>query len=418
MNRSATALFREMSSMRIIDCHEHLPSEKERVSLDVDVFTLFSHYTGTDIATAGMKRGEHESLFDTTIDLDKRWQTFKPFLARIRHGGYARAAFIAARELFGYDDINDKTYVGLSEKIRANNTPGIYKRILRDRCNIQVCLNQGSTTAEDGDQFINLKWVSEFTELQGFAQFQETCVRYDERPGSLDEYIALMRRIIIQWKDEGIGGIKIPRTWPWPEPSREPAKAVFKRILRKKELSLDERYRLEGYLVDRAMEIAADLDLPVAVHTGMWDDFPKIDAKNFIPWIMRHPETRIDLYHLSMPSVRDAIVIGKNFPNVWLNLCWTHIISPEMTRSAIGEILDLVPINKILGFGGDYGTPVEKVVGHRQMAFENIAIPLARRIDDGLMNRSDAIEIAHMWLWENPIDLYKLKGDIEEPPFH
>ena len=409
LTNNAKKLIREMARMRVIDCHEHLASEKERVSRNADVFTLFSHYTGTDMATAGMDKKDQENLFNPEISLEERWKTFRPILSRIRHGSYARPAFIAAKELFGFDDINDDTYVELSEKIKEHNTPGIYKRILRDRCNIRVCLNQGSTTAEDGDQFVNLKWISDFTDLQSHRQYDEMCGRYAEKPRTLEDYIDLMRRTVVGWKAEGIGGIKIPRTWPWPEPCRKNAAAVFKRLLRKKTINLDEVYALEGYLVDKTLDIARDVDLPVAVHTGMWEDFPKIDAKNFIPWIMRHPDTRIDLYHLSMPSVRDAIIIGKNFPNVWLNLCWTHIVSPQMTRSAIDEILDLVPINKILGFGGDYGMPVEKVVGHLQMAIENIAVSLAKRIDDDLMDVDEALNIARMWLWDNPVELYKLK---------
>jgi len=157
------------------------------------------------------------------------------------------------------------------------------------------------------------------------------------------------------------------------------------------------------------LNMAAGLGLVVAVHTGMWGDFRTLDPKLMISVIMRHPSTRFDLYHMGMPWVRETGIIGKNFPNVWLNLCWCHIISPKMTCSALDEWIDLVPINKIIAFGGDYGKPVEKVYGHLVMARENIARVLGGRIKDGLMTEEEAISIAKKWFYHNPKELYQLK---------
>ena len=44
-------LIEAMSEMPVIDAHEHLPPEKERVAREVDVFTLFGHYTQTPFAS-------------------------------------------------------------------------------------------------------------------------------------------------------------------------------------------------------------------------------------------------------------------------------------------------------------------------------------------------------------------------------
>ena len=101
-------------------------------------------------------------------------------------------------------------------------------------------------------------------------------------------------------------------------------------------------------------------------------------------------------------------MLGKGFANVWLNLCWTHIISQRFVQIALDELIDTVPMNKILAFGGDYGLPVEKVYGHLVMAREDIARILARRIDDGQMTEAQALKIAHQWFWDNPNTLYRL----------
>ena len=79
-----------------------------------------------------------------------------------------------------------------------------------------------------------------------------------------------------------------------------------------------------------------------------------------------------------------------------------------MTCSALDECIDIVPMNKIIGLGGDYSRPVEKVYGHLVMEREDIATVLGRRVDRGLMSRDEAAILARKWLWDNPRNLYQL----------
>ncbi len=102
-------------------------------------------------------------------------------------------------------------------------------------------------------------------------------------------------------------------------------------------------------------------------------------------------------------------MLGKGFSNVWLNLCWTHIISQRFVVAALDEAIDLIPMNKLLAFGGDYGLPVEKVYGHLTMAREDIAQVLARRIAARQMTESQALELSRKWFWDNPRALYRLE---------
>jgi len=157
------------------------------------------------------------------------------------------------------------------------------------------------------------------------------------------------------------------------------------------------------------LEACADLDLIVAVHTGMWGDFRQLDPKHMIPIVMKHPRTKFDIYHMGMPWVRETAIIGKNFPNAWLDLCWSHIISPQMTISALDEWIDLVPVNKLIAFGGDYGALcAESIYGHLVIARENIAKVLGRRVKDGEMSMNEAVMLAEDWFYNVPKDLYKL----------
>ena len=102
-------------------------------------------------------------------------------------------------------------------------------------------------------------------------------------------------------------------------------------------------------------------------------------------------------------------MLGKGFPNVWLNFCWDHVISQRMATDALRESLDLLPTNRIIAFGGDYGPEsLEKIYGHLQMAKEDAAEALAERVAARRMSERQAREVAQAWFYDNPKAFYRL----------
>jgi len=401
-------LVEAFSKMPVIDAHEHLPPERDRVARKVDVFTLFDHYTRLDQLTAGLSPKDQERVFDRDLPLELRWKLLRPILANIRFGSYARPAFIAAQEFYGFDDINDETYAPLSKAMQKANKPGIYERVLVKKCGIKAALTQQARTDYDEDYLIPVMPIDTYSAVFNWEQIAQRGRQIDdEAPESLDEYLEMTREGLRQWKTQRVVGLKMTsRTYGTPD--RAQAWELFENLRTGACASLPDLNPLRDYLLDCMLRMAAEEGLVVAVHTGMWGDFRTLDPMHMIPIIQRHPGTRFDVYHAGMPWVREAGVIGKNFANVWLNLCWCHIISPMMTRSLLSEWIDMVPVNKIIGFGGDYCNPVEKVYGHLLMARENIAHVFAARIEEGLMDKDDALELAQKWFYETPKALYGL----------
>jgi len=400
-------LVAEFEKIETVDAHEHLPPEHVRTSAKVDVFTLFSHYTRTDLITAGMKPQDYDRMLNADLPLDLRWALLEPHLENIRFGSYARAAFIAAREFYGYESISRDTYEGISEAMREANKPGIYQRILREKCNIRVALTQASRTDYDLDLLVPLMPLDTYAGIWSWEQVSKNCQGLGMTVNSLDDYIGVMREGLVRWKKQRVVGLKMA-SQAFSQPNRKEACECFERIRNGGTENLGHINPLWTFLMNKMLDICAAEDLTVAVHTGVWGDFRTLDPTHMIPVIMAHPNTRFDVYHAGIPYPREAGNMGKNFPNIWLNLCWTHIVSPQMTCSTLDEWMDLVPVNKIIAFGGDYGMPVEKVYGHLVMARENIARVLARRIEDGLMTEDQAVAVARKWFLENPRELYRL----------
>lgn len=403
------ALLQQIQEFEIIDCHEHLAPESERLSEPVDVCNLFSHYTHLDLVTAGMSEANFEKMHDHDYPLDFRWGLLRPYLEEIRFGSYARAAFIAARELYGFDEITDDTYEALSTAMQERNEPGIYEWILRDRCNIRHSLTQCGSTETESEILLPVMRLGEYCNIASWDQVQKHAAAVNWKVATLDEYVGVLDVLMAQWKEEGAVGLKMV-SQPYPETDRVTAVEAFENLRTGAVKTLPELDPLTTYLLERLLELAAKHELSVAVHAGMWGDFTKLDVKHMIPLFMAHPETTFDLYHLSFPSVHDAVICGKNFANVYLDLCWTHIMSPTLTKEGMREVLDFVPVNKVLGFGGDYmARAVDKVIGHLRMAQENIATVLAERVNDGLMTEDEALQIARKWLWDNAVEAYGLE---------
>ncbi|MFA4029445.1 MAG: hypothetical protein GDYSWBUE_000443 [Candidatus Fervidibacterota bacterium] len=403
-------LMERMEELEIIDAHEHLPPESERLKLKVDVCFLFSHYTRNDLISAGMTSTEYERMLNPEIPLDERFNILERFLPFIRFGSYARPVFIALRDIYGYSEINRQNYREISEKMAEVNKPGIYSKILVEKCKAKFALTQAGRTDYTEPFLIPILPLDFVALVRSREEVERRGASLNMTINTLDDYLAWMKQRLETWKqNERVVGLKtsaLPRKEP--PPTRQRAEEAFKAIMNGN-ASEEDRNDLNLFLTEETFKLCAELDLVIAVHSGVWGDFRRLDPRLMIPQFSRHPETKFDLYHMGMPWVRDAAFIGKNFPNVYLNLCWSHIVSPMMVRTSLPEYIDIVPVNKIIAFGGDYSAPaLEKVWGHLVMARENIAHALAQLIDDGRLDLNEALWLVRLWFYENPARLYGL----------
>ena len=398
-------LLAELENVNIIDSHEHLPPEIERLKREEDVFTLFGHYTRLPLFASGLSLSDKENLHNPEIPLEKRWQIFRPHLQNIRFTSYARAAFITAKEFYGFDDINDRTYKDLSAKITEMNKPGIYDRIFK-HCKIHAAITQCNSTDVKKPLYPVMPG-RKLSQLRTRMQLEEIEKEIGYSCRTLEDYLDVCQKFLGKWVKNGAVGIKFISQTNTP-PDLSLAEKSFKLLVSKKELLPDScAYQpLENYLMHKIIDYATELDLVVAMHSGVWGDFRNMDPRHMNILAPLHPNTHFDLYHLGVPDIRAAIMVGAMQPNVWTNLCWVHIVSQEMASAGINELIDMIPINKVLAFGGDYSRPVEKIVGHLKIAKENIAKVLGARIDRGKMDMDDAKEIIKKWFWENPLELY------------
>ena len=404
-------LFEELLTIPTVDAHEHLPPEAERLKTPADCLDLFSCYCRGDLVSAGASGEDFACWQDKSQPLSERWQRFAPFLSAIRTGGYAQAALLVVRDLLKLPDLNDDTYQEASERLQQLRKPGYYDWVLRETCNIVSCIQCWQYgNGPFPDYFCHLAPGKEVVDV--FSPADLTRLKAE----SLTDLVARVEEAVTRWRaDPAVVGIKSTHAYARPidfrRTSPEDATAVLARILAGETLSLAAGQPLQDYLIYELVDRAATCGLPIVIHTGLQAGNGN-RIRNADPLLLQEllenfPNCQFDLFHAGMPWVREIGVLGKYFPNVYLNLAWSHIINPAQARSALSEWLDMMPNTKIFGFGGDYSV-VEKVYGHLTIARQNIAAVLADKVTRGAFNRSDASMVARRLLLENPDRFYQL----------
>ena len=235
---------------------------------------------------------------------------------------------------------------------------------------------------------------------------------------SLDDFLDAMDKCVGNAKKSGkFYALKdqsaYTRDIEYKNPSKAEAQFVFDIIVRdqKRELKESDARLLDDFIFHRIADLCAKHDLPLQVHTGHladgFNDVRQANAAKLTQLISLHPDTVFDIFHGSYPYMGEFLFLGKNYPNVMLNLCWLHSIDTDYSIELMRRMVLTCPTTKVLAFGGDT-FKVETQVAYLDQARKAISKALCSLIDDELLSLKEAKRIAADWLYNNPNRIYKL----------
>ena len=418
-------LVRALAQTPTINDHSHVIAEAERLQRDLDALAYFAHpYPAADLQSAGMSA--EDLAFATTParpggagpTLEERWARFVPYWRRVRLTGFSQCLLEGWRAVFGVDDLTAETVGPLSEGIRAARLPGHYFRVLHDQANIAVSLVQMEDLVEvDRTLFLPMPRLNRWTMLRSREHLEAIERDYAVSLRTLDDLVAAMHQVCLDWLAAGAPAVKLSQSYhrrmDFAERRRADAAAVFETIRQGTYPGLDSHDGrvLEDYLVFAAVRAATEAGLPVQFHVGpRAGTYGSLEGASLAPMaalIRANRDARFDVSHAGFPYLREAAVLAKTCANVYLNMSWIHIYSPEGCRDALREWLRMVPWNKILGFGDDLYW-VDTILGHLVMARQNVAEALASLIEDGYLGESEALDVGRALFHDNPAALYNL----------
>lgn len=242
---------------------------------------------------------------------------------------------------------------------------------------------------------------------------------------SFDDWLSACEIILDKAIARGVvalkNGLAYVRSLNYARTTRYEAEKEFNRLLKSRMFpdwqasGLVPNKAFQDYMQHVVLNLANTRGLTYQFHTGLQegngnfirDSHPALLTNLFL----EYPDVTFDLFHIGYPYQQVLSALAKNFPNVMLDMCWAHIISPTASINALIEWLDAVPANKISAFGGDYAI-IDAVYGHQYMARVNVSRALEHKVNEGAFDLERAQEIAKMLLYDNPVRIFKLQGKL------
>jgi hypothetical protein len=425
-------LLDRISAMPVIDCHEHLTGPEARPSYKEPIAALVQSYMLNDLQSAafGVSERDVARLQDPEVSTDSKWPLFEQLWKATEYTAYARVTKLVLKNVYGEDKLTRAALERVAEKLHTQ-TEAVYFRTI-DEAGIQVMLTDvlwwlpvGRFLSGEKVFPAKLRPVISLASLHQTQFNWETIQHFSSLTGlsitSLEEYLEATFTIIQRCKELGAVALKdqaaYKRDLSYELPPKAEAEKIFNRILTEPRNfpGWPESKPLNDYLFHQYMRFARQLDLPVQLHTGhlagTYDRVERANAAQLASVLELHHEVRFDLFHGNWPYLGDLLFLGKNYPNVALDLCWLHIIGPDYAIELMERAVMTLPHTKIHGFGGDYGDTPEYVAAHLLIARENIAGVLMRLVERGWLEEEQALQLAADWLFNNPNRFFKLGFD-------
>lgn len=416
------ALLDEVKRLSIIDTHEHLPPEAERPK-GADVLSEWlTHCISEDLVSAGLSDEELALARDPSGDLLGRWKLIEPYWQAVQSTGYGRAMSLSARDLYGVEEIGRGTIERLNEAFcAAREKGGHYRYVLKEKSGITVALLALNREPER-EFFVPVYNVDELVNPAHRKDAVELSRRAGVKIHSLGDWKGAARIILDRWFDErGAVSLKSAMAYQGPllyeKATDAEAERDFSELFEAKNSpdwrrGVKMRRAFVNHMMHFILAWADEREAPVQFHTGFQagggnvipDANPALLSNLFI----EYGSVRFNLLHMGYPYTGEVSVLAKNFRNVFIDMSWGPMVSPEASRRALVEWLDAVPANKICAFGGDFCF-VDGVYGHQVLAREVVASALATKVADGSFGLERAVELARWMLFDNPVGTYRLE---------
>ena len=406
------------NDMQIIDTHEHLNPQKNYIGDKPDVIRdYFSHYITSDLQSAGMSSQEIDKIRDPETDLIERFSLLEPWLDQVKNTSYYRSLEISANEIHGINEISRNTIEELNEKFKKAASKSDYGRyIMKDLCNIEVSINdnweddmRASTTALFVPAWQPVAFLN-YNDLEAVANLRKPLPELEKI--TLKEYCEYYGQYFLKQISDGAKVLKFPvaywRSLYFEDVSYDEAGKIFDDIKMKNDHFPK---KLQDYMMHFILQSAMESGIAVQIHTGIQEGMGH-NLEDSNPMLLKnlfnkYPKLVFDLFHTGYPYERELTVLAKYYANVYVDFCWSHLISPFAAKNAFYEMLDVIPYTKIFGFGGDY-VFFDGVVGHLTLAKQNICTVLSQKVTNKECSIELAQKIQQAVLYDNAKRVFKL----------
>jgi hypothetical protein len=418
-----------IGKMMIVDTHEHISyplTNKGKYSIDLTTFLLLGYLRG-DFISAGMKPSiikklvsrSLNSIFFTEEESIQRWSELKAYIEQVRNTSYYRYLIIALRNLynFQYDDIDESNWNIISECLREKQTnPLNWLLEVVDRMNLRKVIL---------DIFIEREWPNieiikddrfvHVARMDGLILGKQQTIQHftKKKIHSMDNYLDLLDQVFQIAMEAGAVGIKSGLAYQRKISFKQIHRSNAERVLLKglDKADSQEKTIFQDFMMHAVCERCAQNDLPIQIHTGIqagnWNNIVNAKPTHLTNLFQLYPDVKFDIFHGGYPYVREAGLLAKYFPNVYVDGCWLPHISPTAYRQALDEWLEIVPANKIFAWGGD-NILIDHSYASLMLTKDLVTDVLENKVSSGYFNKKTAIITAEKIMGQNASKVYNI----------
>jgi hypothetical protein len=124
--------------------------------------------------------------------------------------------------------------------------------------------------------------------------------------------------------------------------------------------------------------------------------------------ISRHPTIKFQSFLASRHSNQALCTMCRELPNFSLSGYWWLNFFPSAMRQIMEERLDMLPLNKQVGFFSD-AYCLDWTYGKSKIVLNQLAVVLADKVAMGQYTREDALRVARAILYETPQELLGMR---------
>lgn len=419
----------QIAEMPLIDTHEHLPAAEAKRDPKGDLFTEFlSHYFNRDLLSAGLPPRDLDRVLNKEGTVADRWSLLEPYWEAARYTGYGRSLQIAAADIYDVPVIDRDSIELLYDRFAQGMESGHYKQVLKTMSKIRVSIVDCDLDC-DRDYFRSVFQMGHFIFPENVRSLRKALQEVGYRPGSgFQDWLDACDAAVDAEVEGGGIALKIPmayhRTLAIGPALRHEAEECFEGFAAAlvapdwMDRPLQRSKAFEDYMIHHIFRRMIRHDLPIQIHTGLQEgngnELRNANPLLLTPMFQQYPDLDFILMHLGYPWYMESGALAKMFPNVYLDMCWSHIISTRASKEALREWLDAVPYTKICAFGGDYSF-IDGIYAHQLLAREHVTDVLAEKVAAGIFDEAAALRIAFHLFHENPYRIFQLERHGIEP---
>jgi hypothetical protein len=426
-----------LSEVPILDIHTHLVGGKMTAQGLHDI--LLYHMVITDLYACGCPSGKRLTEFPgwpAVAEAHRRIEEAIPYLPRIRNTSMYWCLRIILRDLYGWDDpLDSSNWKKLDNLVRERSPDRSWAREILDRARIA---RSGTELARrgDGSDDDRLQYALEwgfFTRTQ-WGEFDTALYELERCWGRTPESPAPIgggtrpptERVIRTLDDVHAAVDHYVSSIPYgeilatathistdidfhPVSPAEMAAALSKRHgAGRAERDTYASYIHEAFLSgleqhgDRIVFQFSFGAEPLPYETG--SRLGQRTIGQVAEMIGRHPRLRFQCLLASRHANQSLCTLARELPNLSLAGYWWHNFFPDIIAQVMRERLEMVPLNKQVGFFSD-AYCLEWTYAKSVLVRKLLSRVLAEMVERGQYNTQDALEIARAILFESPQSL-------------